>query len=54
MRTKATTYLLRNVDHELWTRVKIQAAKEGENIRSLILKSLIHYLDVSEKIFRLP
>jgi len=53
MRGKAKVYLLRNIDPQLWTRVKIQAAKEEENIRALIPKALVHYLDISERIFRI-
>lgn len=38
------TYLLRDVDPDLWKRVKSKAAREGISLRDLILRLLRSYL----------
>lgn len=38
-----TSYALRNISAELWTRVKRQAAAEGRTLRSVILMMLERY-----------
>lgn len=37
------TYLFRDVPDDLWKRVKVRAAKNGETIRAAILRMLIVY-----------
>lgn len=38
------TYLLRDIDPELWTRVKVRAAREHHSIRHLLLCFLRAYV----------
>lgn len=38
-----TTYLLRNIDPDLWERVKVRATSEGRSLRGLILWLLERY-----------
>lgn len=37
------SYILRNVDPELWTKVKARAEKEGHALRWVILQLLVYY-----------
>jgi plasmid stability protein len=38
------TYLIRDIDPDLWTRVKVRAAREGESIRSVLIRLLRAYV----------
>lgn len=46
----AMNYLLRDVDSELWRRVKVQAAKEGAPIRSVLIRLLREYVSRNPKV----
>jgi hypothetical protein len=39
------TYLLRDVDAELWEKVKARAATEGRNMRWVLLRLLESYVE---------
>jgi hypothetical protein len=45
MKPKPQTYLLRDVDGELWRRVKAQAATDGVPLRTVVLELLERYAD---------
>jgi plasmid stability protein len=38
------TYLLRDIDPELWTRVKVRAAREGVSMRAVLIRLLRAYV----------
>ena len=38
-------YLLRDIPDDLWVRVKRRAAKEGRNLRYVVLRLLGYYAD---------
>lgn len=38
------TYLFRDIPDDLWKRVKVQAAKNGESIRDVMLRFLLAYV----------
>jgi hypothetical protein len=39
------SYILRNIDPDLWERVKVKAVSEGRSLRGLILWLLEKYAD---------
>lgn len=43
MTSKRLSYIIRDIDPAFWRQVKIQAAREGKPIRTVILEFLAHY-----------
>lgn len=37
-------YILRNIDDQLWRKVKVKAASEGKPLRAVILELLAKYV----------